>query len=55
VLASADGGHLRTVAQAGKTGFETAIPVSTRARAFRVAALDARGRVIGLSRLVRAQ
>lgn len=50
VLAGPDGGHLRTVAQARKTGFETAIPVSTRARVFRVAALNADGRVMRLSR-----
>ncbi len=50
VLAGPDGGHLRTVAQARKTGFETAIPVSTRARAFRVAALERRRRVMRLSR-----
>ncbi len=50
VLAGPDGGHLRTVAQARKTGFETAIPVFTRARVFRVAALNADGRVMRLSR-----
>jgi hypothetical protein len=45
----------RTVAEARKTGFETAIPVRSRTHVFRVAALDARGRIIGLSRLARPQ
>lgn len=53
VLAGANPG--RAVAEARATGFETAIPVRTRARVLRVAALDARGRVLGLSRPAQAQ
>lgn len=51
VLAGASGKHLRAVATAGKSGFETAITLAHAYRAYRVLALDARGHVLGTSGL----
>jgi hypothetical protein len=42
-------GQLATASR-GRAGFETAIPVTSTDSAFRVQALDARGRVLGTSR-----
>jgi EmrB/QacA subfamily drug resistance transporter len=50
VLAGASGGGLSPVATAGKVGFETAIAVNAGAKAFKVQALDANGRVLQTSR-----
>jgi EmrB/QacA subfamily drug resistance transporter len=44
-------GAASPVASAAKSGFETAIPVSSGHRAFRVQALDAHGRAIGTSQV----
>jgi Arylsulfotransferase (ASST) len=52
VLAGTDPGHLSVVATQAKSGFETAIPVSTGS-VFKVQALDASGRVIGTSSVFR--
>ena len=50
VLAGTSGAHLTAVANAAKSGFETAIPVSGSYSTFRVQALDAAGKVIGTSK-----
>ncbi|HEX3801670.1 MAG TPA: MFS transporter [Solirubrobacteraceae bacterium] len=44
------GGTPQVIASKATTGFETAIPVNTKADTFEVQALDASGRVIGTSR-----
>jgi hypothetical protein len=49
VLAGSAAGALSPVASAGKSGFETAIPVRPGYRTFEVQALDAGGRVLGTS------
>jgi hypothetical protein len=49
VLAGQDAQHLRPIASAKKTGFETAVPVNTSARYLAVHALDARGTVLATS------
>jgi EmrB/QacA subfamily drug resistance transporter len=50
VLAVTAGGATRPLSTHGRTGFETAIPVSRGAQRFRVQALDASGRVLATSR-----
>jgi Arylsulfotransferase (ASST) len=52
VVAGAVGEHLRPVATARKTGFETRIGVSTKEKLFAVEALDASGRVLATSAAV---
>ena len=52
VFAGLDGQHLSSAAEARKAGFETAIRLGSRPRAVRVAALDARGRVLRSSAVV---
>ncbi|MBV8999408.1 MAG: MFS transporter, partial [Solirubrobacterales bacterium] len=49
VLGGSRAGALTPVASAGRSGFETAIPVTEAARTFQVQALDERGRTIGTS------
>jgi len=51
VLAGSGAGRMTAVATTAKSGFETAIPVSQSYNSFKVQALDADGRVIGVSRL----
>jgi EmrB/QacA subfamily drug resistance transporter len=51
VLAGTSSGDLTAVATKGKTGFETAITVGADYQAYRVQALDGKGRVIGSSRV----
>ena len=51
VMAGSSAGTLKTVAQATKTGFETAIPVPGRYQVFEVEALNAQGHMIGVSKL----
>ncbi len=51
VLAGTSGKHLRAVATAGKSGFETAITLAHAYKAYRVLALDTRGHVLGTSGL----
>ncbi len=46
VLAGPDARHLRSVTQAPKAGFETAIRVRSADRVFQIAALDQRGRTL---------
>jgi Arylsulfotransferase (ASST) len=53
VVAGPDANRLHVVATAGRTGFETAIPVETDEPYVRVRALDADGTVLGTSRAVR--
>jgi hypothetical protein len=50
VLAGSGASRLTVVATRAKSGFETAIGVPPSYRSFKVQALDAVGRVIGLSR-----
>jgi EmrB/QacA subfamily drug resistance transporter len=50
VLAGSGAGRLTAVRTAAKTGFETAIPVPMGQQSFKVQALGAGGRVIGVSR-----
>jgi EmrB/QacA subfamily drug resistance transporter len=50
VLAGQGTGALQAAATAGKSGFETTIPLKQPYRSFRVEALDSSGRVIGTSR-----
>jgi hypothetical protein len=50
VLGGAAVSHLTAVANASKSGFETAIQVSGNYAAFELQALDSDGRVIGTSR-----
>ncbi len=50
VLAGSAGGRLAAVAGATRSGFETAIPLARSYASFEVQALDAAGRVIGVSR-----
>ncbi len=38
-----------------RTGFETVIPVSQGGQVFKVQALDAKGKVLGTSKLLRAR
>ncbi|MGI8572397.1 MAG: arylsulfotransferase family protein [Solirubrobacteraceae bacterium] len=49
VMAGTSGKHLRAVATAGKSGFETAITLAHGYKAYKVQALDARGHVLGTS------
>ena len=49
VLAGADGDHLQRIASAARTGFETAIPVTTSQPLLVARALDAGGTVLGTS------
>ncbi|MGN6373175.1 MAG: arylsulfotransferase family protein [Solirubrobacteraceae bacterium] len=49
VLAESSAGSLTPIATAPKTGFETAIPVSTNATQFAVQALDESGKVLAVS------
>jgi hypothetical protein len=51
VMAGTNGRHLRAVASAGKSGFETAITLAHAYKAYKVQALDARGHVLGTSNL----
>lgn len=53
VFAGSTSSRLVPVANATKSGFETAIPVSTKGPYFQVKALDANGQVIGTSKVVR--
>jgi hypothetical protein len=55
VLAGPDARRLSRVAQAAKTGFETALRVDSRASVFQVAALNDSGRVLRMSRPVSAR
>jgi EmrB/QacA subfamily drug resistance transporter len=50
VMAASGAGHLAAVAHAAKSGFETAIQVSSSYRSFKLQALGADGRVLGTSR-----
>jgi EmrB/QacA subfamily drug resistance transporter len=50
VLASSGSGRLAAVATRARSGFETTIPVPSRNASFEVQALDAAGRVVGVSR-----
>jgi len=50
VLAESSAGRLSVAATRAKSGFETAIPVPHSYKRFRVQALAAGGRVIGVSR-----
>jgi EmrB/QacA subfamily drug resistance transporter len=50
VLGAAGSGRLNTVARSPRSGFETAISVPRGDRSFELQALDAAGRVIGVSR-----
>ncbi|HEY5260480.1 MAG TPA: MFS transporter [Solirubrobacteraceae bacterium] len=50
VLAGSGAGKLAAVASAARSGFETAIPLPRSYEIFKVQALDASGRVIGVSR-----
>ena len=52
VYAGASEKRLHVVTQAPKNGFETAIRVDSRASVFRVAALDAHGRILRMSRSI---
>ncbi|HWE32524.1 MAG TPA: arylsulfotransferase family protein [Solirubrobacteraceae bacterium] len=54
VLGGADSRHLKRVAAKAKAGFETAIPLNKGYRQYRVTALDAKGHVIGRSKLFHA-
>jgi hypothetical protein len=49
VLAGPDAGHLTTVTQARKSGFETAIPISTVGKVLAVQAVSFRGKVLATS------
>jgi Arylsulfotransferase (ASST) len=49
VLAGRDAKHLAVVARRAKTGFETAIPLRSSYRKYKVQALDSKGRVLGIS------
>ncbi|TMM08286.1 MAG: MFS transporter [Actinobacteria bacterium] len=50
VLAGSSGSGLHAVARSLKSAFETAIPVGRSYKRFKLEALDAKGRVIGVSR-----
>lgn len=50
ILAGPSGGGLAVAATAPRSGFETAVPIGTSYRTFKVEALNAAGRVIGTSR-----
>jgi hypothetical protein len=52
VLAGSDAGSLKSVARSRRTGFETAIGVSSSGPFFAVVALDATGRELGRSQVV---
>lgn len=54
VFSGASPGSLSLAKTAAKSGFETAVPVTGAGRYFQVRALDARGRVIGISSVVMA-
>ncbi len=54
VLAGATPAALSPIVAVAKSGFETAIPISTTAKRFAVQALDASGRVLGVSTTVTA-
>jgi Arylsulfotransferase (ASST) len=49
VLAGRDAKHLAVVASRAKTGFETAIPLKSSYKKYKVQALDSRGHVLGTS------
>lgn len=49
VMAGSSGKHLRVVASAGKSGFETAITLAHGYKAYKVQALDTKGHVLGTS------
>jgi hypothetical protein len=49
VLGGADAKHLRTVATARKTSFETALRLARAYKVYKVQALDSRGHVLGTS------
>ncbi|MBO0801941.1 MAG: MFS transporter [Nocardiopsaceae bacterium] len=51
VLAGPDASHLAAVKTTAKSGFETAIPVGKSYQDFRLQALDAKGHVIGTSKV----
>jgi len=53
VLAGSDAQHLTALRTAAKTGFETAIPLTSNAAAFSVRALDRGGEVLASSPVVR--
>jgi EmrB/QacA subfamily drug resistance transporter len=53
VLAGPSPDHLSAVTTTAKTGFETAIPVSGSYEVFKVQALDASGKVLGTSQVLR--
>jgi hypothetical protein len=55
VLAGKDVGDLTAIASAAKTGFETAIPVTTSEDFVAVRALDGNGGVLGTSKLVESK
>jgi hypothetical protein len=55
VLAGKDVGNLSAIASAAKTGFETAIPITTSEEFVAVRALDGNGAVLGTSKLVPAK
>ncbi len=54
VLAGPSASQLSPVVTTAKTGFETVIPVSQGGQVFKVQALDAKGKVLGTSTLLRA-
>jgi hypothetical protein len=54
VLGGSDSRHLKRIATKAKAGFETAISLGKGYRQYRVSALDAKGHVIGRSRLFSA-
>jgi hypothetical protein len=49
VLAGSSANSLKTVATAGKNGFETAIPLKSSYGAYKVQALGRKGHVLGTS------
>lgn len=55
VLAGPSASQLSPVTTHGKTGFETVITVSQDAQVFKVQALDANGKVLGTSKLLRVR
>ena len=55
VLAGPSASQLSPVVTTAKTGFETVIPVSQGGQVFKVQALDAKGKVLGTSKLIRAR
>jgi hypothetical protein len=53
VLAGRNGKHLKQVARRARSGFETSIGLKHAYRTFRLVGLDAKGRVLGRSKLFR--